>query len=316
MSRTVRTVGSRRNTSWTQRRCTAASRWRSNWKYIAAGASAATETRIHWATWPTSSCQNAGLLAGHLADVGERVVEPEDRPVVDRQELVELRRQVDRHAEPDHADDDGADQHGDLGGLAGHAVDERPDPAAPLDALERPMLAGPSPLASGWQQRAPGTGRSAGTGGSRGHVATSEGDHRDGDDARDDPRPRHARSAPPKNSAHAPKQQADGEPAEDDDRPRQVRQQLARRRPDLDLTQAAHVERVQPQASSAGTAVSPSAGMASTLMTSSAHPFPFGMARSGREGVACGVEARVDAPRREVLVDPPSRGRAVTGIRV
>ena len=62
MSGTVRTVGSRRNTSRTQRRCTEASRCRSNWKYIAAGTSAATETSTHWAMWPTSSCQNAGLL--------------------------------------------------------------------------------------------------------------------------------------------------------------------------------------------------------------------------------------------------------------
>ena len=61
MSPTVRTVGSRRNTSWTQHRCTAASRWRSNWKYIAAGASAAIDTSIHWAMWPTSNCENAEL---------------------------------------------------------------------------------------------------------------------------------------------------------------------------------------------------------------------------------------------------------------
>ena len=40
------------------------------------------------------------------------------------------------------------------------------------------------------------------------------------------------------------------------------------------------------------------------------------MARSGGEGVAFGVEAGVDAPRREVLVDPPSGGRTMTGSRV
>ena len=50
MSRTVRTVGSSRKTSCTQRRWTDASRCRSNWKYMATGVNAATETSIHWAT--------------------------------------------------------------------------------------------------------------------------------------------------------------------------------------------------------------------------------------------------------------------------
>ena len=94
--------------------------------------------------WPTRSCQNAGLLRARSLDVGERVVELEERPVVDRQEVVQLRRQVDRDAEPDDAHEHGADEHGDLGGVAGHAVDERPDPAAPLDALERCSAVAPA----------------------------------------------------------------------------------------------------------------------------------------------------------------------------
>ena len=44
---------------------------------MAAGTSAATDTSTHWAMWPTSSCQNAGLLRARLAQI-EGVVELED----------------------------------------------------------------------------------------------------------------------------------------------------------------------------------------------------------------------------------------------
>ena len=91
---------------------------------MAAGARAATDTSTHWATWPTRSCQNAGLLRASALDALERVLEPHERRVVDGQEVVQLRRELDRHAEADDAHEHGADEDRELADVARDAVDE------------------------------------------------------------------------------------------------------------------------------------------------------------------------------------------------
>ena len=87
------------------------------------------DTSTHWAMWPTSSCQKAGLFNARSPTRVEGVVEPNELPVVDRQKVVELGREVDRDPKPDDAHDDRTDEDGDLGDVAGHAVDEAADPA-------------------------------------------------------------------------------------------------------------------------------------------------------------------------------------------
>ncbi len=73
---------------------------------------------------PDEELPEGRAVAGDLAHGAERVVELQDRPVVDGQQLVELGRLMDRHAQTDHADDHRADEHCHLGGLPGYAVDE------------------------------------------------------------------------------------------------------------------------------------------------------------------------------------------------
>ena len=140
MSPTVRTVGSSRNTSCTQHR-------------LHRGKALAIELEVHRRRRqrsdrhedPLGDVADDQLGEGRapsrqVGDPGERGVEPEQRSIRGRQVLVELRRLVDRHAEPDDGDHDGADHHGDLERLARQAVDERAKAAAPSDALERSRL--------------------------------------------------------------------------------------------------------------------------------------------------------------------------------
>ena len=185
-----------------------------------------------------AAARTPGCSRASSVDVAERVVEPEDRPVVDRQQVVELGREVDRHAEPDHADDHGADEDGDLGGLAGHAVDEVADPAAPLDALERaPRRRLRRHTLSPVPAEAPVQTDLA----DRRH---DEGDHRTDDHGGHDQRPRQ-RARRRRRTAPTPRRRGRRRASRRSRCPRAGCQELARRRADLDLTEAAHVERVQ-----------------------------------------------------------------------
>ena len=98
--------------------------------------------------------------------------------------------------------------------------------------------------------------------------------------------------------------EGDGEPAEDHDDAGHVAPHLARGGSQLDLAEAAHVERVQLASVMGGHVHRTEGGDRQDLGHSVG---VAGVAATGKQ-LAVGGEAGVDPPRREVLVDPLSRG--------
>ena len=193
---------------------------------------------------------------------------------------------------------------GQLADVAGHAVDERPDPPAPLDALERPVPRWPAPGSSR---------RSAGTGGARARWRRRA-RRRARRRRRPRPTPRAARWRRPRKRPGA-EHQGDGEPAEDDDDARHVGGELARRRSQLDLAEAAHLERVQlPSVLARHRDLTERRdgehfvhGVGLGRMVAVAGAVRRAGHRGPRDEVPVGAEVGVDAPRREVAVDPLPR---------